>query len=296
MAKKVIDIENRIPQLARRKKRRRMLQYSFIGVIVLLLIVIVIYHQSPYSKIQTIHIDGADYKDEAYYKEQLPLQIGNSMWFNVGDMEQAITNNDWIKHAHIERDWLTTVSITIEEYAHVGYVQQENEYYAVLENGDIVSESLATSVIDAPLLSGFNDDAYFSEMLKQLAQLKPEVLTLISQVLYTPSQSDKSVVTLYMTDGYEVRVLIHEFATKINYYPAIVVQLSDIEAKGIIDLEVGSYFTSFDAEYGIRIQEETYIEELDEQLENDEESPESEEEAPANDDDTEAADTSVGAA
>ena len=39
MAKKIIDIENRIPQLARRKKRRRMLQYSFIGIIVLLLVV-----------------------------------------------------------------------------------------------------------------------------------------------------------------------------------------------------------------------------------------------------------------
>lgn len=294
MAKKIIDIENRIPQLARRKKRRRMLQYSFIGIIVLLLVVIVIYQQSPYSKIQTIQIDGADYKDEAYYKEQLPLQIGDSMWFNVGDMEQTIANNDWIKQAHIERDWLTTVSITIEEYAHVGYVQQENEYYAVLENGDVVGESLAASVIDAPLLSGFQDDAYFSEMLKQLAQLKPEVLTLISQVLYTPSKSDKSVVTLYMTDGYEVRVLIHEFATKINYYPAIVVQLADIEAKGIIDLEVGSYFTSFDAEYGIRIQEETYIEESDEQPASDE-VPETEQEEPASDD-TEAVNTSVGAA
>lgn len=293
MAKNVIDIENRIPQLARRKKRRRMLQYSFIGVIVLLLVVIVMYHQSPYSKIQTIQIDGADYKEEAYYKEQLPLQIGDSMWFNVGDMAQTIADNDWIKQAHIERDWLTTVSITIEEYAHVGYVQQENEYYAVLENGDTVGESLAASVIDAPLLSGFHDDAYFSEMLKQLAQLKPEVLTLISQVLYTPSKSDKSVITLYMTDGYEVRVLIHEFATKINYYPAIVVQLADIEAKGIIDLEVGSYFTSFDAEYGIRIQEETYIEASDEQPASDEE-PKTEQEAPASDD-TEAVNTSVGA-
>lgn len=261
MAKKIIDIENRIPELARRKKRRFYMQIGFIAFVLLLLIVILIYRQSPLSHIQEIDVTGEAYKTADYHMSQMPFQLGDSMWFNVSDAEQQILENDWIKEVTVERKWLTTVAVTLKEYAHVGYIERDNSYYAILENGDIVEEPLTSFVMDAPLLSKFKDDAYLNEMLEQLASLKPEVHALISEVVYTPSESDKSVVTLYMTDGYEVRALIHEFAKKVNYYPDIVAQLSDIEMKGVIDLEVGSYFSSFDSEYGVRIDESTYIDE-----------------------------------
>ncbi|MBS7345682.1 MAG: cell division protein FtsQ/DivIB [Caryophanon sp.] len=267
MAEKVIDLENRIPQLARRKRRRFIRQISFIALLIILLVLIIAYRQSDWSRIQTIEVIGADYKTVDYHVEQLPFHVGDSMWFDVDDMEQAALENNWLKQVTIERDWLTHVVVTIEEYKHVGYVKRDEQYYPILENGEIVPEAMTSFVMDAPLLTNFKDDAYLTELLEQLAQLDDEVHALISQITYTPSNSDNSVVTLYMTDGYEVRALIYDFAAKVNYYPSIVKQLGDIDVKGIIDLEVGSYFTSFDAEYGIRIDESTYMEEAEPQSE-----------------------------
>ncbi|OCS91423.1 hypothetical protein A6K76_08720 [Caryophanon latum] len=268
VADKVIDLENRIPKLARRKKLRFIRQVSFIVLLVVLLVTILWYRQSEFSQIQSIELHGADYKSMQYHLNQLPIEVGESMWFDVEEVEQLAMNNRWLKSVKIEREWLTHVIVTIEEYAHVGYLQRDGSYYPILENGEIVGEPLKTFVMDAPLLTNFKDDAYLAELLKQLAQLDNEVHALISQINYTPSKSDNSVVTLYMTDGYEVRALIYEFADKLNHYPSIVKQLVDLDVKGIVDLEVGSYFTSYDSEYGIRIDESTYMEEaLDESVE-----------------------------
>ena len=290
MAEKVIDLEHRIPQLARRKRQRFIRQISFIVLLVVMLLVIVLYRQSELSHIQTIEVVGANYKTAEEHLAQLPLQIGDSMWFNVEDTEQAARQNSWLKSVSIERDWLTNVVVTIEEYKHVGYIAREEQYYPILENGDVVEEAMTSFVMDAPLLTDFNDDAYLLELLEQLSHVNDEVRALISQVTYTPSASDNSVVTLYMTDGYEVRALIYDFATKVNYYPSIVKQLGDIDVKGIIDLEVGSYFTSFDAEYGIRIDESTYMEGTDEAEQQDDaaaERDESSEEQPPTEEDAE---------
>ena len=286
MAKKVIDLENRIPQLAKKKRRRFIRQVSFIVILVLLLITLVLYSRSNLSHIQSIEVNGEAYKAADYHVEQLPIQIGDSMWFNVGDAEQqALENNYWLKSITIERDWLTNIVVTVDEYAHVGYIERDGQYYSILENGSIVEEPMTSFVMDAPLLKDFKDDAYLKQLLEQLALLNDEVRSLISQIQYTPSSSDNSVVTLYMTDGYEVIALIYEFAEKLNYYPSIVKQLTDIDVKGIIDLEVGSYFTSFDSEYGVRIDESTYIDEangeVDEEQPAIEDAEQTEDEAPA---------------
>ena len=51
-----------------------------------------------------------------------------------------------------------------------------------------------------------------------------------------------------MNDGYEVRAVIQTLAEKLNYYPSIVAQIANLE-KGVIDLEVGSYYRPFNEEY-----------------------------------------------
>lgn len=51
-----------------------------------------------------------------------------------------------------------------------------------------------------------------------------------------------------MNDGYEVRAVIQTLAEKLDYYPSIVAQIANLE-KGVIDLEVGSYYRPFNEEY-----------------------------------------------
>ncbi|WP_337999011.1 hypothetical protein [Bacillus methanolicus] len=50
-----------------------------------------------------------------------------------------------------------------------------------------------------------------------------------------------------MNDGFEVNATLRGFAEKMAHYPSIVSQL-DPDKKGVIDLEVGSYFKAYDEE------------------------------------------------
>lgn len=121
----------------------------------------------------------------------------------------------------------------------------------MLENGDIFKKPTAFAPIDAPLFLQFEDEKLRKRLLKELATLDSTVLALISQINATPTSSDPYSITLYMNDGYEVRAEITSLAEKLNYYPSIIAQIENTGEfeKGIIDIEVGSYYRSYNDEY-----------------------------------------------
>lgn len=83
-------------------------------------------------------------------------------------------------------------------------------------------------------------------MIRQMQKLPDSITNAISEVRYTPSNVDRDLVTLYMNNGFEVRASIPSFAEKMAHYPSIISQL-DPKKKGVIDLEVGSYFKAYDS-------------------------------------------------
>lgn len=89
-----------------------------------------------------------------------------------------------------------------------------------------------------------NGDA-IAEMTGQLAELPAAVLGAMSEIHYKPTKEYEDRVIVYMNDGYEVSATIRRFADKLAHYPAIVAAL-DRNVKGVIHLEVGSYFVPYD--------------------------------------------------
>lgn len=249
---KVIDIEERIPTL--REKRRKRTNFKFIALILLffLTLFLLLYFQSPYSNIKKIEVIGAGLVNEDVYLQQSNLQTGDSMWgFKVNKIENTIKKGNWVKDVQVKRKWLNTVQINVEEYQKVAYISMDNEFYPMLENGIVFKESSTLEPIDAPLFLEFEDKKIRKKILVELAKLDPTVLSLISQINSTPSSANPYAITLFMNDGYEVRAEITSLAEKMNYYPSIVAQIEntgDFE-KGIIDIEVGSYYRSYKDEY-----------------------------------------------
>ncbi|MEG0384252.1 FtsQ-type POTRA domain-containing protein [Solibacillus cecembensis] len=265
---KVIDITERVPAMRKRRKRRTNLKFAFLTTIFLFIILLLLYFQSPYSDMKEINIQGSNLKDEAYYLNQSGLMLDESMWgFKISDIEKEIAKNDWIKSVDVQRKFVNTVQITIEEWHKVAYISREGDFYPMLENGVIFNESSEMVPVDAPIFLKFKDEAIRKKILKQLALLKPEVLSLISQINASPLESDPYAITLFMNDGYEVRAEVNTLAEKLNYYPSIIAQIENDDAfeKGIIDIEVGSYYRPFSEEYAINIPEEGEDIEGDEQ-------------------------------
>lgn len=245
---KVIDIEERIPTLRERRRKRTNRKFLALLFIFLILLAALIYSQSKYSKIGAITVVGAGiYGDEEYIKAS-DLAVGYSMWsFDADDTEQAISELDWVKSAAVDKKWLTGVEIAVTEFPSIGYLEKENGYQKLLANGHAVE--LPVEIVDGPVFINFENQETREELSAQLAQLKPEVFNMLSQLLLTEGETTTANVTLYMTDGNEIRGKLNSLAEKLTYYPSLIAQLEDGQ-KGVFDMEVGITFRSFDDIYG----------------------------------------------
>lgn len=249
---KVIDLEDRIPTFRKKRRRRTNFKFIILTTLFLLLLLVLLYFQSPYSEIKKIDITGAELVDSTYYEELSGLKSGDSMWSIDSDViTKQLEELEWVKSAEVQRKWLSTVVIEVEEWQKVAYLAKDHTFYPMLENGVLYEEANETSPIDAPIFHEFKDEKIRKRLLKELAKLKPEVVALISQINATPSSADPYAITLFMNDGYEVRAEITSLADKLNYYPSIIAQIENEEQyeKGIIDIEVGSYYRPYSDEY-----------------------------------------------
>lgn len=246
---KVIDIEDRIPTLKARRRKRTNKKFSILLLLFISTLLIVLYFQSSYSHIQSVKIKGASLFSEEQYIKQSTLQIGDSMWgFRDKRIEENIEQYDWVESIHVKRNWLTGVEIQVNEYKTIGYAENNDRLDIVLENGKFVQIIGQVLPLDGPIFSGFGEEKIRNRMIRELNSLDSEVIMTISQINYNPSKEDVYSIQVYMNDGNEVRALIPSFSEKMKFYPSIVSQLKP-GVNGIIDLEVGSFFQTYQNEY-----------------------------------------------
>ena len=245
---KVIDIEERIPTLRERRKKRSNRKFVVLLFIFLILLAALIYSQTKYSEIQTIKVAGAVLYEKQEYQQMSGLAIGDSMWsFTEKEVEEKLNDLEWVDKAEVQKKWLTGVEINIKEYEKIGYLDQGNSYQMLLSNGFALEKPI--TVLNGPIFSNFDEKEMRVDLVSQLADIDSEVFNLISQIILNPSEKDTAYVTLYMSDGNEVRGILPNLAEKLNYYPSVIAQLEDGQ-KGVIDMEVGIFFRSYDDVYG----------------------------------------------
>lgn len=266
---KVIDLEDRIPSFRERRKRRTNFKFIILTTVFVLVLFFLLYLQSSYSKVQKIVVEGAVLEQQQFYIDELQIATGQSMWsFAIKDVEEQLKQLEWVKSAEVKRKLLTTVTIDINEYKKVAFLSEGDMYYPMLENGHIYKELGEQMPIDAPVLIDFTDEALRKRLLKELPKIDESILTAISQINAHGSEKDPFAITLYMNDGYEIRADITTLAEKINYYPSIIAQIESAEqpTKGVIDIEVGTYYQSYENEYGAMPIDTGVNEELGEKL------------------------------
>lgn len=249
---KVIDIEDRIPTLREKRRKRTNIKFILLFSLFFITLFLLLYFQSPYSEIKEIKVSGANLIEDKEYVQLSELTIGESIWgFSPEEIEENILKQEWVKEVNVTRNWFTTVEIDIREWKKVAYISENNTFYPMLENGFVYKQSGILEPIDAPVFLQFEDKKLRKELLKELAKLDGSVLALISQINATPSSADPYAITLFMNDGYEVRAEITTLSEKLNYYPSIIAQIESAGEyeKGIIDIEVGSYYRSYSDEY-----------------------------------------------
>ncbi|WP_067728311.1 cell division protein FtsQ/DivIB [Oceanobacillus damuensis] len=246
--KNIVSIEDRIPKLKQARKKKANRRLIFYLSIFFFLIAIIVYLQSPLSHIKTINVIGNSYIANDDIIEQSKLTTETNIWtINKKEIESLIVGDPLVESVSVERSLPWTVNINVSEHQIIGYLREETTYYPIMANGEILEAGQDHFRGDAPLIYGFDEKDHLDRMAMELEELPENILDIISEIHWKPTDENKNNILLYMNDGYIVKGTIRDFAEKMEVYPSIVSQL-DPEEKGILHIGVGAYFKSFDEE------------------------------------------------
>ncbi|HWO95080.1 MAG TPA: FtsQ-type POTRA domain-containing protein [Bacillus sp. (in: firmicutes)] len=253
---KVILLEDRLPKLKEQRKQKVNRRLIFYISLFFILILLIIYTQSSLSNIARIQVIGNRHVQEKEIISTSGLSDRINYWdVNAEEVEERIESHPEVKEAVVRKKIPNTVEIQIKEYARVAYVVEKGRYLPITEKGKVLKAVKGTPLLsDAPLLINWDKPEVIQEMVEELNKLPKSIVGSISEIHYTPEESDSLHINLYMNDGREVSASIRNFSEQMIAYPSIVSQL-DSDMRGVIDLELdGLYY--FDAYEGTETKEE----------------------------------------
>lgn len=254
---KIVSLEDRIPKLKQQRRKKANKRLITLLFLFFLLIGCIIYFQSPLSHINNISIKGNERYSSAEIVSTSGLTKKTNIWkVNEATVSEKLKKLPEVKSVQVQVHLPNTVRINVVEQKRIAYLAKKGSFFTVLENGEIIKNSKTTTIpVNAPILLGFSNGAVLDEMIDGLEQLPDEIVNSISEIHHTPKETDEYSITLFMNDGFEVLATLRTFSKKMAHYPSIIGQL-DQNAKGIIDLEVGSYFKAYEPEGAEQIENE----------------------------------------
>lgn len=218
--------KDRIPKirkLYRDKANRGLIILALLFFIVLL---VIIYFQSNLSRLSAVQIENRFYVREDEILQVAGLQHGMPYFdINTEKVEQAVKTLPIVKDVQVKRKLPNGLIITLTEFPLVAYWMEDQSFFPVFSNGYIGEEEVKPDHVAHPILNGWSRRDGVEELSKELEQLTPEVVSLISEIVLTPSSIDPHRLTMYMVDGFEVVTSIRHFSQNVNWYPHIRDQL-----------------------------------------------------------------------
>jgi cell division protein FtsQ len=246
---KVVALEDRIPKLKEQRRKKANQRLIFLLLLFFTMIAIVAYVQSPLSHVKKITIKGNEIisSDEIIVISNLTNKT--NIWsVKKKDIVLELEKLDEIKKAEVEVVFPNSIKIQVHERKRIAYLENDKSYYPVIDNAKVLlNREMDEIPVNAPILFKFEEGAILEEMIMNLDQLPEEITNSISEIHYTPKETDQYHISLFMNDGFEVNATLRSFSEKMVHYPSIVSQL-DSTKKGIIDLEVGTYFKAYESE------------------------------------------------
>lgn len=243
---KIVSLEDRIPKLKQQRRRKANRRLILLLSLFFSLILIVAYVQSPLSHVKDIIVKGNEFYSSNEIIEKTGLSNKTNIWkVKKQAISAKLESLPEIKKATVKINGLNSIEIQISEYKKLAYLQTGSFYSPVLENGAILKNRKTGIIpINAPILISFKEGTALTQLLREMKKLPSDVLNSISEIKFTPNNIDPLHISLYMNDGFEVSAAITGFSGKMSHYPSIISQLNP-NKKGIIDLEVGSYFKAY---------------------------------------------------
>lgn len=233
---------NRLPNLKNQRNKVLYRRLTFIISILTIPLIFLIYYVSPYSRLQGITVSGNQMITSQTAIADSHLAIDGNVWSQYFHKNQYLDTlkkeQPRVESAQLHFKSINTFELAIKEYKEIALVMKDGEYFPVIENGKVLKEKVANPTKNLPILENFTDNAKISQLVKEYNQLTSELQKAISEIKYTPKESNKNLIQLNMNDGNQVIVNIQNLASQMKYYPQVAKEMKE---KGVIDMEVGIF-------------------------------------------------------
>jgi cell division protein FtsQ len=213
------------------------------------MIVVVAYSQSPLSHVKHINVTGNEVYGDAEIIKASGITKDTNIWkIKKSNIASKIDDLSEINKVNVQIQWPNSIQIQVKEHKRVAYLKSGKHYLPIMENGKILKDRKTEIIpVNSPILFEFKEGSVLNLLVKELEKLPIEITNSISEIHYSPKKTDHYHISLFMNDGFEVSATLRSFSEKMVHYPSIISQL-DPNKKGLIDLEVGSYFKAFGPE------------------------------------------------
>lgn len=227
----------------KRLKRRLTLLVSVFGIGA----IGTMYYVSPLSKLNKIEVVGNELVTSEAIAASTKLTGEEFIWsayFNNELIPRIKKDNPRVKDVDIRLSRMNNLKVTVTEYAEVAYAKENQTIHAVLDNGTILREPTEIKNEAFPVLIDFKEGDNLNYLMASFSKINPEVLANIKEIKSTPSSSNAYLMTMTMKDGNQIIASTRDYQDKINYYPQVI---ADNPGKGIVDMEAGIFFTTFES-------------------------------------------------
>ncbi|WP_332237476.1 cell division protein FtsQ/DivIB [Sporolactobacillus sp. KGMB 08714] len=241
--KKVVPLEDRLPQLKKERKQKANHRFVLYASFFFLLLLVVVYFQSPFSKVSQLSVSGEQLVSYSQVVQASGISDRTHIWdVRPAAAEKQIEKLPTVRTASVRAEFPNRVTIRIQEYERKAYLEKNGGYYPILQNGALLAKISGSRLpVDAPVLYGFSRQADLRAVTEGLAKIPQQVIHSISDIHYISAPTDNDNLMLYMNDGNRVVASTNTFARNIQLYPEIAASLPK-GAHGTIHLSVGSYF------------------------------------------------------
>lgn len=231
---------------------------AIIFFLVLLLGVLLWYVFSSASDVKEISFEGNSLVTETELEERIGFSTGDKMFsISAGKAEDNVELLPVIEEVSVERDWPNNVTVNVNEYKAIAYINSEDLYFPVLENSRI-QRGYPSAPRNAPIIYNFEGEE-FDALVAALNEIEVDILESISEIYFRPTDNSMRRIHVFMNDGQEIVADYETFSDKMNYYIGIRQEIGE-ETGGIIDMEVGTSYLPYDSADAREIKDNIYNE------------------------------------
>ncbi|GEB28055.1 cell division protein FtsQ [Enterococcus casseliflavus] len=240
--KKARSFADRLPNLKAYRNQVLIRRLALIIGLLMIPLLIVLYFVSPLSRLANVVVKGNQEVSAEAILENSDLAVNEEMWPQFFERNQSVAaikkELPRIKNASISLSGINRFDITVTEFQEVALLAKDGGYAPVLENGAVLDDISEQPEEGLPVLENFSAEDKIKATLSAYQELSSEIRDGISQIKYTPRDSNDELLTLFMNDGNQVIVNISNMVSQMQYYPQIA---KDLTEDSIVDMEVGIF-------------------------------------------------------